>query len=142
MVKASGHFEYIHHPAFAIFSTFIIKQLVPPPPPSPHTHTPCAHTLSLPLFQQVVYYSNIIFSQFGDSRRASYETSSIGATLVVFALLSIWLVNRTGRRFLLLFGLAVMSLSSIVFVLLQELEVCYMNHMLYADLLIVTLVLT
>ncbi|RUS70566.1 hypothetical protein EGW08_021680 [Elysia chlorotica] len=71
----------------------------------------------------VVFYSSLMFEAIGVSpRRAMYATSGIGATMVALALLSIWLVNRAGRRFLLLLGLTIMCASSIAIVLFNVIE--------------------
>ncbi|GFR78330.1 facilitated glucose transporter protein 1, partial [Elysia marginata] len=51
-----------------------------------------------------------------------YATSGLGATLVIMSVVSIWLVNRIGRKILLLFGLTVMGVSSVAIVLLNEFQ--------------------
>lgn len=71
----------------------------------------------------VVFYSSMMFKEIGQSpTEAMYATSGLGVTMVVMAVLSIWLVNRAGRRFLLLLGLAVMGVSSVAIVLLSEFQ--------------------
>jgi SP family arabinose:H+ symporter-like MFS transporter len=73
------------------------------------------------IFQQItginaiLYYAPEIFKNTGVSAAiASMQTIAIGFTMLLFTLVAIWLVDRAGRKKLLLVGSAVMALSLIV----------------------------
>ncbi|MFC4213598.1 sugar porter family MFS transporter [Pedobacter lithocola] len=70
------------------------------------------------IFQQItginaiLYYAPEIFKNTGVSASiASMQTIAIGVTMLVFTLVAIWLVDKAGRKKLLLTGCAVMALS-------------------------------
>lgn len=70
----------------------------------------------LALFQQItgintiIYYAPIIFEKIGlDSPHAALlATTSVGGVNVAFTIVAIWLVDRVGRRPLLIFGVGAM----------------------------------
>ncbi len=77
--------------------------------------------IGLSVFQQVtginaiIYYAPEIFKQFGSDANASlFQTSILGVTNLVFTIVSIYLVDRAGRKPLLYLGSAGMSLSLLV----------------------------
>ncbi|HEX8378439.1 MAG TPA: sugar porter family MFS transporter [Pedobacter sp.] len=72
------------------------------------------------IFQQItginaiLYYAPEIFKNTGVSTSiASMQTIAIGITMLLFTLVAIWLVDKAGRKKLLLAGSAVMALSLI-----------------------------
>jgi SP family arabinose:H+ symporter-like MFS transporter len=73
------------------------------------------------IFQQItginaiLYYAPEIFKNTGVSASlASVQTIAIGITMLLFTLVAIWLVDKAGRKKLLLAGSAVMAVSLIV----------------------------
>jgi len=76
--------------------------------------------VAIAFFQQitginaVIYYAPEIFKMTGSGHNAAMiSTIMIGVVLVVFTLLSIWIIDKVGRRLLLLAGSSVMSLCLI-----------------------------
>ncbi|HEY0057304.1 MAG TPA: sugar porter family MFS transporter [Pedobacter sp.] len=72
------------------------------------------------IFQQItginaiLYYAPEIFKNTGVSTSiASMQTIAIGITMLLFTLVAIWLVDKAGRKKLLLAGSAVMAMSLI-----------------------------
>ena len=72
------------------------------------------------IFQQItginaiLYYAPEIFKNTGVSASiASMQTIAIGMTMLLFTLVAIWLVDKAGRKRLLLAGSAVMAISLI-----------------------------
>jgi SP family arabinose:H+ symporter-like MFS transporter len=73
------------------------------------------------IFQQItginaiLYYAPEIFKNTGVSASiASIQTIAIGLTMLLFTLVAIWMVDKAGRKKLLLAGCAVMAISLIV----------------------------
>ena len=71
--------------------------------------------IGLAIFQQVtginviIYYAPSIFKALGNSIDiALYQTIAIGIVNLVFTVIAIWLVDRIGRRPLLIFGTSIM----------------------------------
>ncbi|MHA4845037.1 sugar porter family MFS transporter [Flavitalea antarctica] len=73
------------------------------------------------VFQQItginaiLYYAPEIFKNTGvNTDTAAIQTIAIGVTMLLFTLIAIWLVDRIGRKKLLLAGCAVMAVSLLV----------------------------
>lgn len=63
----------------------------------------------------IMYYAPEIFKHAGSGTNASFiETIIVGAVNLVFTLVSLWLIDKVGRKVLLLVGSAVMTLSLVV----------------------------
>jgi len=60
----------------------------------------------------ILYYAPKIFNNTGVSAAiASMQTIAIGVTMLIFTLVAIWLVNKAGRKKLLLAGCVIMAIS-------------------------------
>ncbi len=63
----------------------------------------------------IMYYAPEIFKQTGAGTDASLtQTIIVGAVNLVFTLVSLWLIDRVGRKVLLLIGAALMTVSLLV----------------------------
>lgn len=67
----------------------------------------------------IIYYCAIIFEEAGLGRNAAlYNTIFVGITLIIFTIVAILLVDRVGRKVLLVVGTAIMVLSLLVLTIL------------------------
>jgi SP family arabinose:H+ symporter-like MFS transporter len=85
--------------------------------------------ITIAIFQQItginaiLYYAPEIFKKTGVSAaNASIQTIAIGIFMFLSTLVAIWLVDRTGRKKLLLIGCAVMAVSLIIVALCFQLK--------------------
>ncbi len=85
---------------------------------SPNLRRALVVGIGLSIFQQItginaiLYYAPEIFKSFGSDANASLlETSILGVTNLIFTIISIYLVDKTGRKPLLLIGTIGMLLS-------------------------------
>lgn len=91
---------------------------------------------------QVFYYSTTIFTNAGLlDEAAKFATIGIGAIMVVMTLVSIPLMDKTGRRTLHLYGLGGMFIFSIFITISflikvsQNFSILYMKKKIYFHLL-------
>jgi MFS family permease len=78
---------------------------------------------------QVFYYSTLLFISSGlTEERAKFATIGIGAIMVGMTLMSIPLMDRTGRRTLHLYGLGGMFIFSIFITISFLIKVCNVAH--------------
>uniref|UniRef100_A0A5K3FNM0 MFS domain-containing protein n=1 Tax=Mesocestoides corti TaxID=53468 RepID=A0A5K3FNM0_MESCO len=61
-----------------------------------------------------LFYSTSLFESIGLGSQSAYATLGVGGMMVVITVVSIFLIERTGRRILLLAGLSVMLASAVV----------------------------
>lgn len=85
--------------------------------------------IMIAVFQQItginaiLYYAPEIFKKTGVSAaNASIQTIAIGIVMFLFTLVAIWLVDKTGRKKLLLIGCGIMAVSLIVVALCFQLR--------------------
>jgi SP family arabinose:H+ symporter-like MFS transporter len=84
----------------------------------------------LALFSQItginaiIYYAPEIFKNIGfGTNSALYQTVIIGTTNTIFTFIAIWLIDKAGRRTLLLWGVSGMTICLFAIVLMFYLEV-------------------
>jgi MFS family permease len=81
---------------------------------------------------QVFYYSTLLFISSGlTEESAKFATIGIGAIMVGMTLVSIPLMDRTGRRTLHLYGLGGMFIFSIFITISFLIKVCNVAHTLH-----------
>eukprot|EP00118_Oscarella_pearsei_P009466 m.54688 g.54688 ORF g.54688 m.54688 type:complete len:502 (+) comp34391_c0_seq1:115-1620(+) len=85
---------------------------------NPYVRFPLLVTFGLQIVRQlsgingVINYSTKLFEQ-SSLPSSSILTASVGGTFILMTLISVWLIERTGRRTLLLYGFAIMMVFEI-----------------------------
>lgn len=66
----------------------------------------------------VIYYSTVIFQTVGfDKQKSEYANLGLGGTIIIVTVISVFLMDRLGRRILHLTGLAGMFFTSLILVI-------------------------
>lgn len=66
----------------------------------------------------VIYYSTVIFQTVGfDKQKSEYANLGLGATIIFVTVISVFLMDRLGRRILHLIGLGGMFITSLILVI-------------------------
>lgn len=66
----------------------------------------------------VIYYSTVLFQTVGfDKQKSEYANLGLGATIIFFTVISVFLMDRLGRRILHMIGLAGMFVTSLILVI-------------------------